>query len=736
VFLAKKTYYIFILFQMDKEACWRATDSELKELGLIRRGDIINLKGLCIPTSSNEEPSSTKRMRLGTLIKQTANERVSKQSSRLQLKCVQMGWYNYDETKRKYVNVRSAKGGGSRKEKFPNECTAEDILEKMKELFFPNGVSALGNLSEFHTQIGSSKQDLLDSENFILQNYIKKNQFTKTYLHLMTRKKSKTALLLDSFNSTPYPTISDEDDDHLDITKFIPSPNLQTASTPKQEIPSSSFKAIKTSPVTNDVNHNLIGSSEERLQLREELDRVYESSLSADIEKERLEKLRQEREARVLPEPQLDEDIATVTIRHCTLGSKVRLFRTSDKAVQVYDWIGSLQTKPEFFKITDYKHQLISPDSTVSSGTFNMSVVDHPVPQSPSSEVAFVGFSTESTHTKLQELRKRELSKLDNEVVKHISITRDNVYQDLLSEYTKQPIQNYANVMLTFKDESAVGDGVLRDAYATFFNEMFQLWEGDSQLVPKCSVHEEELIILGKIITHAFLILDIFPVQLSKASFLYTLFGACEDEVLFQTFLGFLPEKDCNRITNFDNCSINQVSCILNEYKIFAVPNKGNIRKLCIDAANIALVKQPFFSLKLLFKEMEIFKQMNPDMISCIYEMHKATPEKVIDCLQSFAENHQESNIMSWLIRYIRNCTHEHLLEFIRYVTGSTSLPTGTLIAVKYVDQPIDYLRPVSKTCFKILFLPRQYSSYGALSKSFKVFVHSNPDCWVLYDSD
>jgi len=101
-------------------------------------------------------------------------------------------------------------------------------------------------------------------------------------------------------------------------------------------------------------------------------------------------------------------------------------------------------------------------------------------------------------------------------------------------------------------------------------------------------------------------------------------------------------------------------------------------------------VKQPFFSLKLLFKEMEIFKQMNPDMISCIYEMHKATPEKVIDCLQSFAENHQESNIMSWLIRYIRNCTHEHLLEFIRYVTGSTSLPTGTLIAVKYVDQPID----------------------------------------------
>ena len=36
-------------------------DSELKELGLIRRGDIINLKGLCIPISSNEELSSTKK---------------------------------------------------------------------------------------------------------------------------------------------------------------------------------------------------------------------------------------------------------------------------------------------------------------------------------------------------------------------------------------------------------------------------------------------------------------------------------------------------------------------------------------------------------------------------------------------------------------------------------------------------------------------------------------------------
>ena len=112
----------------------------------------------------------------------------------------------------------------------------------------------------------------------------------------------------------------------------------------------------------------MIRTSDERLSLSKEINRAYEKTLEYDkkkkkkAEKERQEQiekhlleLMEERKTRVVAEPSLVEPHATITVRHCNLGSKVRLFREDFSFEQVYDWIGSLSTKPEHYRIMDLR---------------------------------------------------------------------------------------------------------------------------------------------------------------------------------------------------------------------------------------------------------------------------------------------------------------------------------------------------------------------------------------------
>ena len=90
----------------------------------------------------------------------------------------------------------------------------------------------------------------------------------------------------------------------------------------------------------------MIGTSDERLNLRKEINRAYEKSLEAD-EKKKAEKERQEqieehllelmegREARAVADSSIVESHVTITMWHCNLGLKVWLFRENLSFAQV-----------------------------------------------------------------------------------------------------------------------------------------------------------------------------------------------------------------------------------------------------------------------------------------------------------------------------------------------------------------------------------------------------------------
>eukprot|EP00111_Clytia_hemisphaerica_P014741 TCONS_00043449-protein len=131
------------------------------------------------------------------------------------------------------------------------------------------------------------------------------------------------------------------------------SSQLLTSAT---HLPTSTTASCTITAPTSNVQSLLIGSSQERKDLKEEIDDALRKSEAADWEKankskdeEVLKKLQQDRLSRVLPEPELIEEHTVISVRHKTLGTKRRLFPQNATFANVYDWVGSLSEIPKFF---------------------------------------------------------------------------------------------------------------------------------------------------------------------------------------------------------------------------------------------------------------------------------------------------------------------------------------------------------------------------------------------------
>ena len=207
---------------MDVNACWRASDEELALLGLKQRGDMINLKAFCVAyrRSHNleempEMPESTsKKIKLAKSVQMAAIDRIGKgeRMNRLRYKTVYLGWSNYCKDRKKYTAVRASSGGGIRKVAFPNGTKKDVLLNKLLELFFPDGKSKFGCLNSFDVKLADQKGDSIEEIGFSLLEYIERNNYSKTKFLLLTSEKSSQRKVFE-YKNRPISPFSDDDFD-------------------------------------------------------------------------------------------------------------------------------------------------------------------------------------------------------------------------------------------------------------------------------------------------------------------------------------------------------------------------------------------------------------------------------------------------------------------------------------------------------------------------------------------
>ena len=604
---------------------------------------------------------------------------------------------------------------------------------------------------------------------FTIGNYCEANKMARPRIYLLTKSKSVLAKVK---NIASIFVNSDDDDFELDsgnyeIDSFHTASRLTLPDFSYQvnDLPAFNHNELD-STISQSMNHTppatstpLLGSSAEREVIRQEVDNAFQRSLELDTEKSksiendvneelRLTELMNARKSKLQDEPTIFDDHVTVTVRHTILGNKIRFFNTNAKMTQIYDWIGSLNQKPEYFELLDFNGLCVSPDLSVTSGVFNMRETDVPTFMSMEGEVAFKGYGVKDvsvgnelpgdnslvSYKNLTAYRNESLLALNEEI--SCSLNRENIYDEMIKFYGINNAHLY-KINISFSDEEAVGEGVTRDAFSSFLHHMYGKFDGCHAKVPVSTMDEAELETIGKIITQAFLLSETFPVQICKSSLKYALFGAINDDELLHSFFEYIPSREKDFIIKFSEKQVTDTQAIIDilfEHKVFENPTPENVFKLCLKAANSALIRLPYFAMKSLLKGMGSFwKDVSIAMFDSIYKCTIPTAEKIISCLDIAEVLAQDSKITTWLHRYLRSSSEAELLSFIRFVTGSTSLPPEVVIKVEFINQPPKWLRPMSATCFKILQLPRQYSSFSMFRHNLKMHTYDEK-LWQLHD--
>lgn len=234
--------------------------------------------------------------------------------------------------------------------------SAQDIIISTGiNCFFPNGSSTFGPSNEMEFSLSNfQQQEIPDSDNFTLQQYVEEYKLNRITLYLLSRRKQ----------SSDHPNIADSE---LEKPVFSPTETVHHAS--EAEV----------------LTQNL----DDRRQLISEQNKEFWKSLETDRELERRTRAKLSEEAslvkrqveimlarkdRVPEEPRQGEDRVVVRVRHLTFGVVERSFRPDTMLASIYDWVGSLDSTPEHFVLSNYNHDLM-PTECIGTIAIHSSIV-------------------------------------------------------------------------------------------------------------------------------------------------------------------------------------------------------------------------------------------------------------------------------------------------------------------------------------------------------------------------
>lgn len=449
-------------------------------------------------------------------------------------------WKHSDDGN-EYKLKRAQQGGGVRTKSILREASAENCLKAAQDLFFPAEGNAEGKLEDLDVELADFKDDIIDmsESGFSAAGYKEMYGLHTPRLVILTKKKSEMKVAPpyleesddEEFINPPWPTSPVE---NPVLSPKLPSGDLSKALDNKSvmEMSNETRDYERSYRQQESTDHSfMIGTSEEREELFNQIHRDYEASLAIDkakdqhleIEEEataRREELRMTRERLTLPLPDTNDPHIIVSIRHPDLGSVSRPFSPTSKMMDVYNWAGSLASSPEHFFLAQASPRVyIYADediSSVGSSVLYMIKQDDPVPLSrghtarvanissaqqeiieiednskpqgqpsqPTRDIQITSdlprqFMEEDTIPTYEEECAIEILKrleekrrsIQEELQVHevTEVSRSNCLKDLLALYRESEVLK-KKVPLVFKDEDAAGEGVNRDVYAVFWD--------------------------------------------------------------------------------------------------------------------------------------------------------------------------------------------------------------------------------------------------------------------------
>ena len=567
--------------------------------------------------------------------------------------------------------------------------------------------------------------------------------------------------------------------------------------------------------LSRDESDGLIGTSKERQEYLEDLEKTLKASLEADKEKEkvkeerkanldaevrtakeqaeRLERLRLSRELLCPLEPSGNDPRVMVCVRHNILGVVTRAFDPNGTISGIYDWVGSLSPTPEHFRLTTFPCSTLYPEDrivTVKNTIINMTAAEEPIPLSrEDNDVHFLdgrGFEGAMDETLLDveediiqlspspdnpqsssevepvynsppvQLLQGEsnsdsdtIQSLEDKRMKHVYsllparivlLDRHDVVKELLALYKDDGIL-CTKLSLSFVDETALGDGVLREVFSTFWDcFLARFCEGNMQFVfvPRSSLTDEDYVAVGRIITHQFVLTGTFPVQVAEAQIFQAMFGQVSEDCLVSSFLQLLPERErqilCEAQEKDGPFPTDAIVDILSEYNVTSIPTAKSLPQIIKQVSRSEVIHKPFFLLQKIRQGMGNFWiDITKGEMEEIYRQTTPNAANVTESLDCVTWDNKEEQVAGWLVQYLKAADSKMLCRFLRFCTASDMVLPKKRIAVRFENMSEAAMRPKAMTCFCSLLLRKGYNSFAHFSTNLDFYL-TNTTFWDLMD--
>ena len=134
---------------------------------------------------------------------------------------------------------------------------------------------------------------------------------------------------------------------------------------------------------------------------------------------------------------------------------------------------------------------------------------------------------------------------------------------------------------MSFQGETALGDGVLREVFLTFWDSFSaQFCDGNKQFafVPHPSLTDEDYAAVRKIMSHQFLPTGAFPVQVAA--------GTDNSDIVWSSqrkaSSHLMPERECQREGREEDSPFpsGDIVVILSEYNVMTFPTASNLPRI------------------------------------------------------------------------------------------------------------------------------------------------------------
>ena len=332
---------------------------------------------------------------------------------------------------------------------------------------------------------------------------------------------------------------------------------------------------------------------------------------------------------------------------------------------------------------------------------------------------------------------------LGNNSIERFTVGRLSVVDDLLKIYQERPHICNHEIRVTFHGERGLdAGGLTRELYPLFWNSLqSSFFDGNIEKVPMVTPRSEtDYVVIGKILSHGFVLTGFFPLYISVvcASYLLSGISNVSDDTLLHSFFNFL---DLNEAKALQTClsekrileeEQDNIISLFARFNSTAVPTSTNLEQLTKNVAKYALLCQPYFALDkmrsgMLASHPSLWTQCNPVVASSLFIALMPSAIQVWEMVIEPEFNSSiEARVFDYFRRFIHSISMELLCKLLQYITGKPQCSINSIKVTFCLPASEFERRPTASTCASTVCLPTNYESFSSFSKEFSEILRNS----------